>query len=617
MSDPGPEKARAPVRASWVLLAGALLLLGAGAVCFFLFPRPPLNVVVVVVDTLRQDHLPTYGYGRDTAPFLAGLARRGVVLDGISPASWTKPATASILTGLHPVTHQALDRQDRLPEQAKTLAEILRGAGYRTLAASANGWVSPTFGFQKGFDEFLLDEEENVRARDLNRQLLPKLQRLPEPFFLYVHYIDPHAPYAPRVDWRGEPLPASVHPVLPDDFDATHVRARPADLLRRAVDLYDGEIRGADMGLAELVGALRGRGLLGRTLLVVTADHGEEFEEHGRMSHGQTLYGEVVRVPLIFSGLGVHGGGARLGRASLIDIVPTLLDLVDVPSGQRPSHLDGVSLAGALRSGRRLPSQRGFLGYLDFVDGLSLSYLAGDSEMMLAKQPYAKKIFDLAADPGERRSLLGTAAGDRRLGDLGKAAAKLFNEYSRGALRRSEATPDAQLAADLAANGYLAVGTPVRMRGIPERIAPPDTSPDGRLGWEPDRGAPACADLTKPSSKRLILAGWYPREPSGRWSAPDATLLLGLPPGGPARLELRGVNHRPETARLQVVLGGKPVLDREVAAGPFRIEEPLSGTGLASPVLLRLATTPPFVPAQHGSADPRMLGLFFESVCLR
>ncbi|HEY3571865.1 MAG TPA: sulfatase [Thermoanaerobaculia bacterium] len=616
MPDPGLTAARALVRSWWTLLAGALLL-GAGIFGFFLFSRrPPLNVVVVVVDTLRRDHLPTYGYARDTAPFLESLARRGVVLDGISPASWTKPATASILTGLHPVTHQALDRQDRLPEQATTLAEVLRSAGYRTLAASANGWVSPTFGFQKGFDEFLLDEQDNVRARDLNRQLLPKLRRLPEPFFLYVHYVDPHAPYAPKVGWRGELLPASIRPVLPADLDATHVRTRPADLLRRAVDLYDGEIRGVDLGLAELVGALRGRGVLGRTLLVVTADHGEEFEEHGRMSHGQTLYGEVVRVPLIFSGPGLRGG-VRLGRASLIDIVPTLLDLVKIPAWRRPSHLDGLSLAGALRSGRSLPSQRGFLGYLDFVDGLSLSYLAGDSKMVLAKQPYAKQIFDLAADPGERRSLLGTAEGDRRLGDLGKAAAKLFNQYSRGALPRSLATPDAQLTADLAANGYLAAGAPARMRGVPGRIAPPDTSPDGRLGWEPDREAPACVDLKEPASKRLTLAGWYPREPGGRWTAPDATLLLGSPPGGPARLELRGINHRPDPARLRVAVDGKPVLDQEVATGPFQIEEPLSRTELSGPVLLRLATTPPFVPAQHGSADPRTLGLFFESICLR
>jgi arylsulfatase A-like enzyme len=606
---------RPPPLLRWSLLAGALLLLGAGIFRAFFSPRhPPLNVVLVVVDTLRQDHLSAYGYARETAPFLDGLARQGVVLDGISPASWTKPATASILTGLHPVTHQAIDRQDRLPDEATTLAETLRSTGYRTLAASANGWVSPTFGFQQGFEKFLLYERDSVRASDLNRQFLPKLQRLPEPFFLYVHYIDPHVPYAPQVDWRGEPLPASVHPLLPAELDATHVRTRPADLLRRAVDLYDGEIRGADLGLAELVGALRGRGVLGRTLLVVTADHGEEFEEHGRMSHGQTLYEEVLRVPLIFSGPGLRGG-TRRGRASLLDIVPTLLDLVEVPFWRRPSHLDGVSLAGALRSGRGLPSPRGFLGYLDFVDGVSLSYLAGDSKMVLAKQPYAKQIFDLATDPGERRNLLGTAAGDRRIQDLGAAAAKRFNEYSRGALQRSSATLGPKLEADLAALGYLAAGAPVRARGIPRRIEAPDAAPGGLLGWEPAGEAPACADLKDPSAGLLTLAGWYLPEAGGRWTAPKATLLLGRPAGGQAHLELRGVNYRPDPTRLRVTIGEKPVLDREIAVGPFQIEEPFS-VEVESPVVLSLAT-PPFVPSQHGSADPRTLGLFFESICLR
>jgi arylsulfatase A-like enzyme len=605
---------RPPHLLRWILLSGALLL-GAGIVRLFFSPQPPsTNVVVVVVDTLRQDHLSTYGYARNTAPFLDSLARGGVTLDGISPASWTKPATASILTGLHPVTHQAIDRQDRLPEEATTLAETLRSAGYRTLAASANGWVSPTFGFQQGFGDFVLYERNSVRARDLNRQLLPHLLKLPEPFFLYVHYIDPHAPYAPQTDWRGEPLPASISPLLPGDLDATHVRARPPDLLRRAVDLYDGEIRGADLGLAELVGALRGRGLLGRTLLVVTADHGEEFEEHGRMSHGQTLYEEVLRVPLVFNGPGLRAG-VRLGRASLLDIVPTLLDLAKIPFWQRPSHMDGMSLAGALRSGRGLPSQRGFLGYLDFVDGVSLSYTAGDSKMVLAKQPYAKQVFDLAADPGERRSLLGTAAGDRRIEDLGAAAAKQFNDYSRAALPRSSATLGSKLAANLAALGYLAAGAPVRARGIPRRIEAPDAAPDGRLGWEPAGEVPQCADLKDPSSGRLALVGWYLPEAGGRWTEPNATLLLGRPSGGSARLVLRGVNYRTDPARLRITVGGKAILDREIAIGSFQIEVPFSAEA-ESPVVLRL-TTPPFLPSQHGSADPRTLGLFFEKICLR
>src|SRR5579872_4486393 len=113
----------------------------------------PDNVVLVVIDTLRRDHLATYGYARNTSPFLDELARQGAAFEAITPAPWTKPATVSLLTGLHPVHHQAVDRLDRIPPGALTLAERLRSAGYHTLGVSANGWVSHPFGFDRGFDQ--------------------------------------------------------------------------------------------------------------------------------------------------------------------------------------------------------------------------------------------------------------------------------------------------------------------------------------------------------------------------------------------------------------------------------------------------------------------------------
>jgi arylsulfatase A-like enzyme len=144
------------------------LLATACALAFAGCARAPLpkrdNVVVVVIDTLRRDHLATYGYSRDTAPFLGELARHGVVFDGLSPSSWTKPSTASLLTGLHPLRHQAVDRLDRLPDGAVTLAERLRRVGYFTLGVSANGWVSPDFHFNRGFTSFLFRDSVNSRV---------------------------------------------------------------------------------------------------------------------------------------------------------------------------------------------------------------------------------------------------------------------------------------------------------------------------------------------------------------------------------------------------------------------------------------------------------------------
>ena len=191
------------------IATAALLLALAGCGVSELHPKTRgANVVVVVIDTLRRDRLATYGYSRDTAPFLGEMARQGAAFDGLTPAPWTKPATASLLTGLHPVHHQAIDRLDRLPDAAVTLAQRLRGQGYHTLGASANGWVSPGFGFDRGFDTFLY--RDGSKSTAFNRELLPMLGRLKPPYFLYVHYIDPHAPYAPDAGWDGRPLPAAL-----------------------------------------------------------------------------------------------------------------------------------------------------------------------------------------------------------------------------------------------------------------------------------------------------------------------------------------------------------------------------------------------------------------------
>src|SRR5438270_8748489 len=274
---------------------------------------PGANVVLVVIDTLRQDHLGTYGYARNTAPFLDELARHGAAFDGLTPAPWTKPATASLLTGLHPVHHQAIGRLDRVPDGAVLLAERLQREGYHTLGASANGWVTNAFGFERGFDTFFYQADD--RAAALNRQIVPRLDHLKPPFFLYVHFVDPHLPYAPAIRWDGRRPPTPPRPVTVEEADATHFGHRSPELLARARDLYDAEIRETDDGLRALVGQLLRRGLMKNTVLVVTADHGEELEDHGRMSHGQTVYQEVLQVPLVVCAPGIVPSGRRPGRA--------------------------------------------------------------------------------------------------------------------------------------------------------------------------------------------------------------------------------------------------------------------------------------------------------------
>ncbi len=578
------------------------------------------NVVVVVIDTLRRDHLATYGYPRDTAPFLGEMARQGTAFDGLTPAPWTKPATAALLTGLHPVHHQTFDRLDRLPAAALTLAERLRGAGYHTVGVSANGWVSSAFGFDRGFDRFLLGDD--FKAAALNRRLLlPEVDRLKPPFFLYVHYIDPHLPYGPEVGWDGRPLPAALRarPVTLQEVDATHFVPRSPELLARARDLYDGEIRDVDDALRALIGRLAGRGLMAHTLLVVTADHGEELGDHGRMSHGQTVYQEVLQIPLVIRAPGRILAGRRPGRASLMDVVPTLLDLLGI-DGAGDDDLDGVSLAGLLTRGTPPPAaDRPFLAHLDFVDGVGVGLLRGRYKLVLAKNPFRKELFDLAVDPGERTNLIGRpeagAVFPRLAGDL----ARLYNGYSRVSLERSDANLDDKLARRLASLGYVAGRRKSQPRAIPRRLGPADPFPDGRLGWAPS--GVNCVQMGSVESERSLLAGWYAPEGNGRWSAQGASLVLAPPASlwGGARpvLVLDGANYRQAPVKVTLSVDRHRVLESELPAGPIHLVAPLRGVAPEGLDLVEIATDPAFVPARHGMQDQRSLGLFLTEVCLQ
>lgn len=581
------------------------------------------NVVVVVIDTLRRDHLATYGYARQTAPFLDRLAREGAALEGVSPTSWTKPATASLFTGLHPLRHQAIGRLDALPAEAETLAERLQGEGYQTLGVSANGWVSNEFGFAQGFDQLLLLDSKGSEA--VNRRLFPLLDRLAPPYFLYVHYVDPHAPYDPRTAWNGGALPAALRaqgPVTIDSLDANAVRQRPADFMNRVRDLYDGEIRGVDRELERLVGELERRGLMKKTILVVTSDHGEEFEDHGRMSHGLSLYEEVVRVPLVIHAPHRIAAGLRGGLASLVDVVPTLLDLLGHSGGE---DLDGANLAGGLRArpgGSReedsAEAERTLLFHLDHVDGVGLALTRGTDKLVLGKLPYSKEVYDLAADPAERHNLLGQSGG-ASFETLARELAGLHNGFTRDTLARKTAEVGEGARKELAALGYVAPGRSGEPRRLPRRIVPADRQPEGLLGWEGADSLPACASLEGREAERHLIHGWHEGEPGGRWSKPRGLLVLGAPSGASsdgAALVLEGVNHRPDSPRLRIAVNGQPALEALVPPGPFRLIAKTGALPAARPAQIEIVTDPELVPARSGAVDRRSLGIFITSVCL-
>lgn len=442
---------RFPIGNAAVLAAAALLAGGwiASAPADDVPPAPTLvaadpaagarpNVVYVVVDTLRADALSCYGYPRPTSPNLDAIAAQGTRFADFSAAApWTKPSTATLLTGLYPGRHGALfhGASMRVPPGERALADVFQEAGYQTAGFVTNPNVKRVFGFDRGFDHFFDSPVEDtprraaIRSasigalisaltrhqfnwkyendvRALNSQVVRWLDgRGDAPFFLYLHYIDPHSPYSPPAEFRR--LFAEDHGMV-----LHNERKR---LVGR--DLYDGEVRYADTGLGELIDELRARGEWDNTLFVLTSDHGEEWFEFGALGHGYSLYQPVVGVPLI-----VHGPGVAAGRVvdeplQMVDLPATVCDL----AGLGVERLgDGESFAAAASAddwaGRELvflENQFG-MGQHDNDDFIHTGLRQGrwklihteKSKFRPAKRGYpTEELFDLEADPLERNNL--------------------------------------------------------------------------------------------------------------------------------------------------------------------------------------------------------------------
>jgi len=368
------------------------------------------NIVCVVIDTLRADHLGLYGYQRPTSPALDELGRRALVVDRmIAQSSWTKPSVASLFTSLNPSQHRAVEEttQNVLAGSLTTLAEILQQEGYRTAGFSENPHIGPSTRFDQGFDLFQtlggFDGNKDFVVQGA-RAFLEQATNQRDPFFLYLHILDPHGPYEPGPERRSEFL---------GDLESSDARVRQgrvgqlaegtqllAQLTPQDLDylraLYDAELRQTDQVVAELLTRLEQLGLRERTIVLVTSDHGEEFLEHGTLKHGYQLFEETVRVPLI---LAVPGAPARrVGDAALqhIDLAPTLLELVGLPV---PGTFRGQSFAGLLR-GESLPERPMVLETA--WRGVDIKALRrGRWKLIVDRVAGTRRLFDLETDPAE------------------------------------------------------------------------------------------------------------------------------------------------------------------------------------------------------------------------
>ena len=381
--------------------------------------RPePVNVVIVMVDTLRADHMTAYGYERETTPFFNEFASQGFVFEHArSQSSCTFPSVNSLLTSRNPAifTRQEAD-QLGIPEEYPSIAEILKDHGYRTIAVSASPIVratpsefNPVGGFDRGFETFVEDPLWRPGAL-VNRAIIRQLDAAEEPFFLYAHYMDPHGPYQPPERYtkqfaggydghdfirRGDPIPIANMLYK----NGPHYDITDRDI-QHLVDLYDDEIRYFDGVFRRLIKNLEDRDLLDRTLIIISSDHGEEFLEHGQIKHCRGVWDTVTRVPLIFRFPGVEGGHRIDSAVQNLDIVPTILDYLDID----PEGLDfeGTSLLPLLegREPERVFAFADQREYRSADDGRFHLILNGESG--------AATLFDLRSDPGEQHDLFRT-----------------------------------------------------------------------------------------------------------------------------------------------------------------------------------------------------------------
>jgi arylsulfatase A-like enzyme len=340
------------------------------------------NVVLVIIDTLRADHLSVYGYHRPTSPQIDRLASQGTLFDlAISPSSWTLASHASMMTGTYAHVHHTDTVKRELPPRLPTLGSVLEQEGYRTAAFSANTFFfSRRHGFGKGFihfgdffqspaealaqvhyiaaaDRFLIRRHwrENFLGRqtaaDINRAALHWIDAGHHPFFLALNYLDVHDPYKATQPWRHR-FSKRLDPGGRVDISENMIPHLTPAQMQDEINAYDGGIAYADDQLGKLIDALARRGLLANTLLVVTSDHGEAFGEHGLVAHANALYFPLIHVPLLFRWPGHLPAGVRVARpVSTKNIGATILALLHSPARDFP----GQSLA-ALWAGRTDPA---------------------------------------------------------------------------------------------------------------------------------------------------------------------------------------------------------------------------------------------------------------------
>jgi len=377
--------------------------------------EPARNVVVLLIDTLRASKVRAYyPKTRVKTPAIDEFAAQGTLFERPqSPENWTKPAVASVLTSLHPATHRTKEDAAKLPKSALMLSEVYKKAGFKTASFIANGYVSNAFGFDQGWDHYTnyIREARNTNASNVFGEAQSWIEKNKDGrFFVYIQTIDPHVPYDPPAKflqmYDAEPYNGQVqnrrtHLMLDEAKKNPKKYTFTKRDKERIEALHDGEISYHDEHFGKFLVKLRELGLDENTIIVVTSDHGEEFQEHGSWGHGHSVYQELLGVPLMFRWSGVIPADTRIAPVvSTMDIGPTVLEATGVPI---PDAFEGRSLLGFMR-GDWPPGP--YVAFSDFLDHRRV--IRGGDWKMIIRGNLSQVIFDLDNDYWEKTELDGS-----------------------------------------------------------------------------------------------------------------------------------------------------------------------------------------------------------------
>lgn len=422
----------------------------------------PLNVLLITVDTLRADHLSCYGYNRNTSPHIDALAKSGALFESlIAPRGLTWPSLTSLLTSLHPRTHGVRENGDMLDESKLTLPQILKSQGYATAAFLTNMTTAPN----RGFDSKIMTHGEDDRA---TRGAIHWLRHNPNrKFFVWVHYLAPHIPYAPPPPYDQKFQTTNKTFRIYYNQIALNKEKLNDEKLQYAIALYDGEIAYDDSLIGQLLDQLRKLDHLKDTIVIFTADHGEElYQRNFYFSHGCSIYDSVLHVPMIVRFPGMVPEGKRIQNVvENVDISPTILQMLSLPV---PKTFEGHGLLPLIQAKSNSPDTK--IAYSEIRDKVTSlrtnewHYIYNPTGFFPDCDPFRfatderkngyviqkEELYDVVSDPLERNNVI---SAQPRIADSMRSRTQVWVSQDKKTYRQTE--PDQKTQEELRALGYI------------------------------------------------------------------------------------------------------------------------------------------------------------------